>query len=69
MNAIRPGGELDLVGVHRAAASTTRSAAQVEPGDLLDTRNTRELVGKTAIFRGPGTYLYNNNIFRPSLHG
>jgi type I restriction enzyme S subunit len=69
MNAIRPGGELDLSGVSRAAASIDEvERHKLEPGDLLfNTRNARELVGKTAIFRGPGTYLFNNNILRLRL--
>ena len=67
MNAITTNGDLDLAGLSRTDASDmeVRDFA-LQPGDLLfNTRNTRELVGKTAIFRGsPFIHLFNNNIMR-----
>lgn len=40
----------------------------VRDGDLLlNTRNTRELVGKAAVYRGP-VRLYNNNLMRLRFH-
>ena len=37
----------------------------LKPGDLLfNTRNSRELVGKTALFREQGLYVFNNNLMR-----
>ena len=38
---------------------------ELRPGDLLfNTRNSRELVGKTALFRESGRYVFNNNLMR-----
>jgi type I restriction enzyme S subunit len=38
---------------------------ELKTGDLLfNTRNSRELVGKTAIFRGPRGWVFNNNLMR-----
>ena len=40
-------------------------AYRLESGDLLfNTRNSEELVGKTALFRGDGLYLFNSNLMR-----
>jgi type I restriction enzyme S subunit len=66
MNAIGSNGELDLANVRRTlAAAAEIKSGRLEPGDLLfNTRNSRELVGKTAIFRGNGTFVFNNNILR-----
>lgn len=66
MNAIQPNGELDLADVKRTQASESEIAVgRLAPGDLLfNTRNSRDLVGKTAIFREPGTFLFNNNLLR-----
>lgn len=66
MNAIGATGELDLGALRRTYASEAELQSHtLLPGDLVfNTRNTRQLVGKTAIFRGPGTYLFNNNILR-----
>lgn len=37
----------------------------LETGDILfNTRNSKELVGKTAIYRGSGPSIFNNNIMR-----
>ena len=66
MNAITSAGELDLPLVKRTDA-TAQEVAQcsLAPGDLLfNTRNSRELVGKTAVFEGEGVHLFNNNIMR-----
>lgn len=42
----------------------------LQPGDILfNTRNSKELVGKTAIFREAGKYVYNNNLMRLRFHG
>ena len=66
MNAIGSNGELDLANVRRTlVAAAEIKSGRLEPGDLLfNTRNSRELVGKTAIFRGNGTFVFNNNILR-----
>lgn len=36
---------------------------------LFNTRNSRELVGKTAVFEASGNYLFNNNIMRIRFNG
>ena len=42
----------------------------LQQGDILfNTRNSKELVGKTAIFRETGEYVYNNNLMRLRFHG
>jgi type I restriction enzyme S subunit len=66
MNAIRPNGELSLADVRRTTATTLEiTSGRLDPGDLLfNTRNSRELVGKTALFREHGTFLFNNNLLR-----
>jgi type I restriction enzyme S subunit len=66
MNAITRGGELDLSETHRAQATQDelRDYA-LRPGDcLFNTRNSEELVGKTALYEGQGIHLFNNNILR-----
>jgi len=66
MNAIGQGGEF-LPGL---VMRTEVSEAELEryllqAGDLLfNTRNSRELVGKTAIFREAGPHVFNNNLMR-----
>ena len=66
MNAIRRDGSLDLSGVDR----TNASASEIERysllgGDFLfNTRNSRELVGKSAVFYSGELYIFNNNIMR-----
>ena len=66
MNAITRSGELELAGVQRTHATETEiDAYRLEPGDFLfNTRNSEELVGKTALYRGDGLYLFNNNLMR-----
>jgi len=60
-------GEWHLDDVARVDASDDEVAkSSLQEGDVLfNTRNSTELVGKTAIWNGPeGTYLYNNNLLR-----
>lgn len=66
MNAITLDGRLDLAGVKRTNVSAAELLAyELKAGDFLfNTRNSRELVGKTAVFQGPNGYVYNNNILR-----
>lgn len=66
MNAITRNGQLELGAVQRTHATQTEvEAYRLEPGDLLfNTRNSEELVGKTALFRGGGLHLFNNNVMR-----
>jgi len=66
MNAIAIDGQLDLNGVKRTKTSDAELAEyELNDGDFLfNTRNSRELVGKTAVFHGPKGYVYNNNILR-----
>lgn len=66
MDAIGLDGRLDLDGVKRTNASAAELAAyELKPNDFLfNTRNSKELVGKAAVFRGPRGYIYNNNILR-----
>lgn len=69
MNAIGRKGEFMPELVQR----TNATSAEVEdfklmPGDLLfNTRNSKELVGKTALFRENGLFVYNNNLMRVRL--
>lgn len=69
MDSITRGGELDLRQLTRVDASAGEVRKySLEDGDLLfNTRNSRELVGKSAIYRG-GPKLYNNNVMRIRLH-
>lgn len=65
MDCITRQGRLDLSPLTRVDASAAELAKyELVDGDLLlNTRNTRELVGKTAVYRGSGR-LFNNNIMR-----
>lgn len=65
MDSITRTGGLDLSSVTRVDASAIEAAKyEVRDGDLLfNTRNTRELVGKTVVYRGVPR-LYNNNLMR-----
>lgn len=66
MNAIGRGGAFlpDLVQRTKADLDEQKRFA-LKPGDLLfNTRNSRELVGKTALFREQGLYVFNNNVMR-----
>ena len=66
MNAITRNGELELGNVQRTHATEAEvEAYRLEPGDFLfNTRNSEELVGKTALYRGGGLHLFNNNLMR-----
>ena len=66
MNAIGRDGELTLDKLQYANASEEELASyKLITGDFLfNTRNSRELVGKTAVFNMQGLYLFNNNIMR-----
>jgi type I restriction enzyme S subunit len=66
MNAIRNDGHMDLSDLTRVdALSSEVENFQLEDGDFLfNTRNSRELVGKAAVYHGHGTHLFNNNILR-----
>jgi type I restriction enzyme, S subunit len=66
MNAITRDGQLKLNDVQRTHATEAElELYRLEPGDFLfNTRNSEELVGKTALFRGDGVYLFNNNLMR-----
>ncbi len=66
MNAIGRAGDFLPHLVQRTNVSPDELAEfQLSQGDLLfNTRNSRELVGKTALFREQGQYVYNNNLMR-----
>ena len=66
MNAITRDGKLKLEGALRATATADELETYcLRDGDFLfNTRNSRELVGKTALFRGNELYLFNNNLLR-----
>ena len=66
MNSITRKGQFDPTTVLRTNASVHEcSDFALKPGDVLfNTRNSRELVGKTALFRELGLYVFNNNIMR-----
>jgi type I restriction enzyme S subunit len=66
MDAILGDGRLALEPVKRVNANAAEVADfSLADGDFLfNTRNSRELVGKTALFEGQGTFLFNNNIMR-----
>jgi type I restriction enzyme S subunit len=74
MNSITSAGRLDLRSCQRTDATAAEAAKYaVSDGDLLfNTRNSRELVGKSAVYRGPRSCLFNNNLlrvrFKPSVH-
>ena len=71
MNNIMNDGGFDLTDVTRVDASPAEvEKYSLEDGDFLfNTRNSRELVGKTCVIRGLGNepVLYNNNILRARL--
>jgi type I restriction enzyme S subunit len=68
MNNIRNSGGVDLSDLTRIDATPDEiEAFALADGDFLfNTRNSRELVGKTCVFRAPSDdpILYNNNILR-----
>lgn len=66
MDSIRVDGHLDLRSLARVdATESERDATRLRRGDFLfNTRNSRELVGKAAVFHDDGEYLFNNNIMR-----
>jgi type I restriction enzyme S subunit len=66
MNAIARDGSLQLEGASRAKATSEELASySLRRGDFLfNTRNSRELVGKTALFNSDSLFLYNNNLLR-----
>ena len=66
MNAIEDNGKLNLSDLSKVDASSEDAMKhQLKEGDFLfNTRNTKELVGKSAVFHGNGLYLFNNNILR-----
>ena len=61
MNAINRDGDLRLEGALRAQATDEEvDLYRLKRGDFLfNTRNSRELVGKTALFRSDELYLFN----------
>ena len=71
MNAITRAGELDLADVQRTRTTQAEfDAYRLRAGDLLfNTRNSEELVGKTALYRGDGSHVFNNNIMRIRFTG
>lgn len=68
MNNIRNSGGVDLSDLTRIDATTDeiKTYLLVDGDFLFNTRNSRELVGKTCVYRAPpnDTILYNNNILR-----
>jgi type I restriction enzyme, S subunit len=72
MNNIANDGGIDLSSLARIDASEIEvKSFRLENGDFLfNTRNSRELVGKTCVFRlqGSETFLFNNNILRARFH-
>lgn len=66
MNAITREGDLRLEGALLAQATDEEvDVYRLQRGDFLfNTRNSRELVGKTALFRSDELYLFNNNLMR-----
>jgi type I restriction enzyme S subunit len=71
MDAIGTDGSLDLAGAKFTRASAAEIASySLRDGDLLfNTRNSRDLVGKTAVFYGAEQCIYNNNILRIRFNG
>jgi type I restriction enzyme, S subunit len=73
MNALGRRGEFFPGLVQRTDATTQElTDYSLRAGDLLfNTRNSKELVGKTALFREQGIYVFNNNLmrirFKPSI--
>jgi type I restriction enzyme, S subunit len=72
MNNIRNSGGFDVSEITRIDASKDEvERFTLSNGDFLfNTRNSRELVGKTCVFRvrSDGPILYNNNILRVRFH-
>ncbi|MGO4916558.1 restriction endonuclease subunit S [Pseudogemmobacter sp. W21_MBD1_M6] len=72
MNNIANDGGMDLSSLARIDASEDEAKCfRLENGDFLfNTRNSRELVGKTCIFRLTDSeiFLFNNNILRAKFH-
>lgn len=72
MNNIANYGGMDLTSLVRIDASNEEvQNFRLQQGDFLfNTRNSRELVGKTCIFRdfNSDVILYNNNILRAKFH-
>ena len=66
MDAIGLSGNLDLSKATRISASNAElDCYLLRQGDFLfNTRNSRELVGKSTVYRGQASHLYNNNIMR-----
>ena len=68
MNNIRNSGGVDLSDLTRidATPDEVEAFALADADFLFNTRNSRELVGKTCVFRAPSDdpILYNNNILR-----
>ena len=66
MNAIGRSGDFLPDLVQRTSVTPKElSEYRLQVGDILfNTRNSKELVGKTAIFREAGDYVYNNNLMR-----
>src|SRR4051812_2546469 len=66
MDSIERDGSLNLNSLKRIQATDQEvREASLSPGDFLfNTRNSKELVGKTALFQGHGIFLFNNNIMR-----
>ena len=66
MDSIDLGGGLRFEGLKRVDASEADiSKYSLSVGDLIfNTRNSKELVGKTAVVRKPFGGIYNNNILR-----
>lgn len=70
MDAITRDGQLDLTNLTRVNADDRDVVRySLADGDLLfNTRNTRELVGKSTVYRG-APRLYNNNLMRIRFRG
>lgn len=66
MDAIDKNGRLQIHKAIKTSASPEELADySVRDGDVLfNTRNSRELVGKTAVYRGAEEMLFNNNLMR-----
>lgn len=66
MDSLDQSGNLNLAKSVRTHATPSEVAMyRLSEGDILfNTRNSRELVGKSSIFKGNELYLYNNNIMR-----
>ena len=71
MDAIQDAGVLHLNALRRTEATEReRREYSLRPGDLLfNTRNSRELVGKSAVLRERFDGIYNNNILRVRFSG